>query len=664
MKAPRPTNHRHPDCDGDGCGGDERGRRRRHLWSGITRPQDASGGIRPNSIRRLAVAVSAVLAFTAVVAAGGAASAQSAPTASPEGGETSATESEWRPPTGCGTFQYFRVPAGVETVTVEMRGGRGGKGGAVSGGSPGNGGAGGSLHALVNVVPGTLLSTEIGCDGRAGTNDSVSNPGSTAGFVTGGGSTRTLGSRPSGGAGGGSTSLCVAELPSTPCQVPLVIAGGGGGGGMATCSGTPGGTGGAGGTGAFAGSALQTANGVFGHAQRGSNGSPGGSTGAADPSTHPAGRGGYNTLSNARDDVGGLNGGGGGGGGVDRGGPPQLGTGTGAYTLATGATCGSGGGGGGGASWWKPEVQLFSPPPATNASGQLTLSYRRIFGTTWTATGPCGTQQRTVVPAGVTSMDVLAIGAAGGRGGSQAASTLSGVGGPGGAAGTTVPVQPGQTIWAVVGCPGANGRNAATPSAAGWARGGGTGRGSIIAGRAGAGGGGGGGASAVCVGGTLGCLTPPFTVNGQPQPRPVVVAGGGGGGGVSNCAGKHAGPGGAGGSGSASSSTTFPGTGPSGTPGLSANGAGGAGGVNSTNGASNGGTAPNGSGGGGVNVVGGGGGGGFVGGLAGGRSSTGCKGGGGGGGGSSWISAGTQRWTAPSAGRPATVMIDFAVPAL
>jgi hypothetical protein len=283
-----------------------------------------------------------------------------------------------------------------------------------------------------------------------------------------------------------------------------------------------------------------------------------------------------------------------------------------------------------------PTTTTTAPPVATNV--------------VWTPTGDCGSVQTTVAPANTTSVRISAAGGGGGRSGSQAGSGTA-AGGWGATAAATFPATAGQTYSGIVGCAGANGgsfANTATP--AGYAPGGGTGRGSIIAGQAGASGGSGGGASAACLGAS--CTAASGTVT------PLVVAGGGGGGGVSNCAGTSSGAGGAAGSGSSTAAGS--GAGNSGANGSNASSNGGAGGVNSNGGSAAGGSNGNSSGGAGVNVVGGAGGGGYVGGAAGSNTSTGCKGAGGGGGGSSWVrSTGTE--TSFSAATSAGVTLTFRV---
>ncbi|MCB0971294.1 MAG: DUF4214 domain-containing protein [Acidimicrobiales bacterium] len=277
----------------------------------------------------------------------------------------------------------------------------------------------------------------------------------------------------------------------------------------------------------------------------------------------------------------------------------------------------------------------------------------------WSPDASCGTVQTTTAPENVESVTITALGAAGGRGGGQGGGGTSDAG-SGGSIVSTFPATAGQTFAAVVGCAGANGgshSNSGHPD--GYSDGGGTGRGSVIAGITGASGGQGGGSTAVCT--TAACKAEDF------NSAPIVVAGGGGGGGVSNCAGTPAGRGGNGGN--ASSTALGGGQGPSGANGAQGGNSGGstggggagAGGVNSNGGSGNGGSAPNGSGGAGLNVVGGGGGGGYIGGGAGGNSNTGCKGGGGGGGGSSWAGNAGTSTTFGSATEAAGVVLRFKV---
>jgi hypothetical protein len=302
----------------------------------------------------------------------------------------------------------------------------------------------------------------------------------------------------------------------------------------------------------------------------------------------------------------------------------------------------------------KPGTTTTAAPTTTTVPNTTPV----VTTQNWSPTGGCGSVQTTSAPANTTGMTIVAAAGKGGRSGSQASSaTVSG--GSGGQAVGTFTAVPGQTVSAVIGCDGTNGGgfSNSTP-AAGYSNGGTTGRGSIIAGQAGASGGTGGGSSAACLGSS--CQA------GVGGVTPLVVAGGGGGGGVSNCAGTPSGPGGngggagstAGGGGAGSSGNDGNGGGSSG--GGSGGGGGGAGGVNANGGSGTGGTSSNGSGGLGVSVVGGGGGGGFVGGAAGGNTNFGCKGAGGGGGGSSWVKSTATNPSFGTATAP-SVVVTFTI---
>jgi glycine rich protein len=223
-----------------------------------------------------------------------------------------------------------------------------------------------------------------------------------------------------------------------------------------------------------------------------------------------------------------------------------------------------------------------------------------------------GTEQAFIVPAGVTTVHVVAVGAQGGTG------FANPFGGAFGAESSAdVPVTPGQLLYVEVGGMGGS-PSTATAGAAGFNGGGAGGTG----GTGGSGGGGGGGASDVRT-------VARFAV-GTLNSRLVIAAGGGGSGGGSlgqnaGGGGLTGGPGGSGGSGSSGSggtggggATTGLGGSPNGQPGL-----GGPGG-NAT------GTATGGGGGGGAGLFGGGGG---IGGTGNGSA------GGSGGGGSSGVAA-------------------------
>jgi hypothetical protein len=230
-----------------------------------------------------------------------------------------------------------------------------------------------------------------------------------------------------------------------------------------------------------------------------------------------------------------------------------------------------------------------------------------------------GAEQMFTVPAGVTSLNVVAIGAKGGNG--APSDTPSGAGGLGGRATGEIPVTPGQILFIEVG------GNGTTPTAgaAGVAgfNGGGAGGASGDA-TNGHGGGGGGGASDV--------RNVSATATGTLDSRLVVAGGGAGGGGNSGlAAGTGGGKGGAAGTDGATGTA-----GTAGVGGKRATGtAGGLGGGNGTAGAAG----TGGTGGSGAALVaagaGGGGGGGLFGGGGGGTGSGGGSSGGGGGGGAS-----------------------------
>ena len=247
-----------------------------------------------------------------------------------------------------------------------------------------------------------------------------------------------------------------------------------------------------------------------------------------------------------------------------------------------------------------------------------------------------------VVPAGVRSVTVIAIGAAGGGCLNSGGDTGGGgAGGAGAALTATVPVSPGATLFVGVGAPGAS---CAIPAGgAGGAGGGGAGGAGGGNGQIGFGGGGGGGAS----------------VLGVPSPSPalgaqlLVVAGAGGGGEQESSApGGAAGSPGGGDAGGGPGSLTAgggggrsPDIGPGNNGGSGSFGIGGTGGVCSRVGSDSGG--------------GGGGGGGYYGGGGGG-----CDGGGGGGG-SSFVAPGVATLLGPTpAASASAVSITYPAPAV
>jgi hypothetical protein len=209
-------------------------------------------------------------------------------------------------------------------------------------------------------------------------------------------------------------------------------------------------------------------------------------------------------------------------------------------------------------------ARVVCSPLACLALGWVSTGVAEAAATNTTAFTSPG-QYSFVVPEGVRSVTVIAIGAAGG----DCSVDQGGAGGPGAALTASVPVIPDQTLFVGVGANGAACKVGGGPGGSG---GGGAG------GDAGFGGAGGGGATLV----------------GAPSPSPalgsqlLVVAGAGGGaaqdanGGAAGAVGQN--PGGGGGGGGAGTSTgggdggvgTFGGPGASGSPGIGGAGGGGA----------------------------------------------------------------------------------------
>jgi hypothetical protein len=135
-----------------------------------------------------------------------------------------------------GTFQTLLVPAGVTTITVDLRGARGGSNAA----SNGTGGFGGRVVATVPVTPSETLRIYVGQAGAA----------TSGGWNGGAASGATTCASARGGFGGGAT-----DIRRTPYGLAdrLVVAGGGGGAGGARIQGCGPGAGGGGGGGYFGG---------------------------------------------------------------------------------------------------------------------------------------------------------------------------------------------------------------------------------------------------------------------------------------------------------------------------------------------------------------------------------------------------------------------------
>jgi hypothetical protein len=277
--------------------------------------------------------------------------------------------------------------------------------------------------------------------------------------------------------------------------------------------------------------------------------------------------------------------------------------------------------------------------PAGAASGDCSQAGRTVV-CTFTSTG---SEQQFLVPAGVGSVQIDAVGALGGGGV---------VGGLGGTASAVVAVAPGETLYVEVGGPG-------TDTAGGFNGGGAPGGPGAISG-----GGGGGGASDV--------RTVPTSTPGSLGFRLVVAGGGGGAGALGLHAGGNARGGAAGSAGNPGGNAS--GGDHGGGPGLAGTdtgqGTGGAGGTASsgTDGGPghDGGPGTGGAGGGDAtaNPPGGGGGGGYFGGGGGGGggASIGDQGGGGGGGGGASFAPNGTTGLAPSTTTPPSVTITYTLP--
>ncbi|MES2429395.1 MAG: glycine-rich protein [Bacteroidota bacterium] len=131
--------------------------------------------------------------------------------------------------------QTYTVPAGINIITVNVRGAQGANASGQSSAGA-NGGGGGSVQCKMAVTPGQTLYIYVGGSGSGDL------PGYHGGaFGTQGSATGSNGNTIyfSGGGGGGASEIAMNTFDNTK-----VIAGGGGGGGAAIASGAPGGAGG------------------------------------------------------------------------------------------------------------------------------------------------------------------------------------------------------------------------------------------------------------------------------------------------------------------------------------------------------------------------------------------------------------------------------------
>lgn len=266
-----------------------------------------------------------------------------------------------------GSVQTVVVPAGAQSVLVDLYGAEGGKGGGgVNGGAAG---AGNRLQARLPVTAGETLEIRVGQKGVSG-GSGASLPGAAGGW-NGGGNGGGGGSNSGGGAGAGGGGATDVRRGAFGLADRIAVAAAGAGGGSAR-DGVPGGYGG---SGEQAGWVGQSSSGAVNPGQPGTA-SAGGNAGSA-PAAGTAG-----TLG-----VGGTGGAGFGGGG----GGGYYGGGGGGGTADSFA--GTGAGGGGGSSYVDPSaVSLIKTQGARTGNGEATLifspvavpSYQtEIEGETW-----------------------------------------------------------------------------------------------------------------------------------------------------------------------------------------------------------------------------------------------------------------------------------------
>jgi Glycine rich protein len=468
-----------------------------------------------------------------------------------------------------GGEQTFTVPPGVYDVNVLAVGGAGGTSGAA-------GGPGGQVNGDIAVTPGETLYVEVGGNGL----------GTGVGGFNGGASGGSGGT--SGGGGGGASD--VRTSPRAAGLSPdhrVIVAGGGGGGGAA-------------------GESLPGAGGAAGSA--GGSDSEGAEPGGGAGTLFEGGAGGLGTGA-----VGGhgILGEGGAGGNAGSGAPIGGGGGGGLFGGGGGAgPLSFGAGGGGGGSSLVPAGGSFAVA-SISTPAQVQISYTPPVGFAFT-----GGEQTFTVPAGVSSVHVVAVGGAGGA--------TNAAGGAAAEVTGNLPVTPGQTLYVEVG-----------------GNGSGTGAGGFNGGGTGAGGG----------GGAADVRTSPRAAGLAPDHRLIVAGGGGGGGGVGE------GAPGAGGAAGATGGTASEGVeegGHAGTQGAGGIGGGGSGAEGHAGALGLGGE------GGAAGTIGGGGGGGYYGGGGGGAGLS--IAGGGGGGGSSLVPSGGSLALAPLSTSP-SVQITYAPPA-
>jgi hypothetical protein len=134
-----------------------------------------------------------------------------------------------------GSATNWTVPAGVNRLVFDVRGGQGGHGGGGTN-TTGWGGKGGRVQGILNVTPGQILSLRVGGQGRSRLTNAQ-------GGWNGGGATRATSlTNQAPGGGGGASDI---RMGGTNLSDRRIVAGGGGGsGGFITSNGVSGGSGG------------------------------------------------------------------------------------------------------------------------------------------------------------------------------------------------------------------------------------------------------------------------------------------------------------------------------------------------------------------------------------------------------------------------------------
>lgn len=257
-----------------------------------------------------------------------------------------------------GGTQTFTVPAGVNSIVVDVQGAQG----QANALNQATGGLGGRVQATISVTPGEVLQINVGGGGTVATVGGF-NGGAAAGVAD----CNTA----SGGGGGGKSDIRRSPFGFNGTDV-LVVAGGGGGAGgsrVAACGPGGGGGGGAGWFGGGGGAGYDGTGGGGGTPSAGGVGGVFGFTGGGNGANGTAGAGGVGGTVIANNQTAsqtGVNGGGGGG-----------------TTGATGASGGGstwrGGGGGGGSSFAGPGTSAVTHTQGfRSGNGQIIV--------TWTGT--------------------------------------------------------------------------------------------------------------------------------------------------------------------------------------------------------------------------------------------------------------------------------------